>query len=453
MNKRPFVLILSLMLVLTAYAQKTPPAVDKVIAVVGSSIVKQSELEKEYLQYVGSDMDVTANTRCNILEELMYQRLLLTQAKKDSLEVTEGQVDQEIERRMRYYLMQFGSEQKFMDFYGKSIEDFKSDIREDIKNLLLSQKMQSKITEGITVTPSEIKAYFNGIHPDSVPFINAEVEIAQIVKKPFVSQEAKMYAKEECARLRERALKGEDFAALAALYSDDQGSAQKGGFYDNIGRGQFMPEFEGVAFALKEKEISKVFETSFGYHFAQLMARRGDLIDVRHILKMPKTSSADLQKAKSFLDSIYQRVSNPKDSLSFSDAAGKLTDDEEGRGTGGKILNPQTGNSRFEMDELGQVDPTITFTINKMKVGEIAPPSPTRTRDNKEAYRILMLVSRSEPHKMNLKDDYQRIQAEALSGKQQRAVNAWIKKKLGGTYVRVADEYKNCKFEHGWMKP
>lgn len=432
-------------------AQKGQP-VDRVIAVVGNNIIKQSQLESEYLQYLNQEMDVNEQTRCRILEELLYQRLLLAQAKKDSLVVSDAQVDQEIERRMRYYMVQFGTEERFRQFYGKSVDDFKAEIRDEVKELLMAQRMQGKITEGLTVTPSEVKAYFNSIHPDSIPFINAEIELAQIVKKPFISPEAKREAKVRCEKLMQEVIAGADFASKAALYSDDPGSAKNGGKYENIQRGQFVPEFEAVTWALKEKEISKVFETNYGYHFVQLLERRGDIVDLRHILIAPKTSSLDLVRSRNFLDSIYNRLMNPSDSLNFTDAAGKYSDDEDTRNSGGMIVNPQTGNTRFEMDELGQLDPTLVFAIDKMKVGEITKPTSMTTRDGKPAYRILCLKTRTEPHKANLKDDYQRLQAAALAEKQQRVMKAWIKKKLEGTYVRIADDYKNCKFENSWVK-
>jgi len=422
--------------------------VEQIIAVVGTNIVLQSQLESQYQQYVNAQQPVNADTKCKIFDQILYEKLLLAQAQKDSIEITDAQVESELEKRLRYYITQFGSEEKFEKFYGKSISEFKADLKDDIKNLLLSQKMQSKITEGISVSPAEVKSYFESLPTDSVSFINEEVEIGEIVKKPFVSDAAKRDARSRIESLRDRVMKGEDFGTLAILYSEDPGSSKDGGVYKNIPRGQFVPEFDAVAFKLKEKEVSEVFETTYGYHFMQLIQRRGDVVDLRHILVTPKTTYVDLQKARVLLDSIYNLLS--KDSLKFSDAAGKYSDDDETKGTSGLMINPETGTPKFAMDEISQIDPTLVFSIDKMKVGEYLPPSLFTTRDGKQAYRVIYLKSRTEPHKANLKEDYQRLQAAAIAEKQKGIINKWIKKKTTTVYVKISDEYKNCKFEHNW---
>ena len=438
----------SLNLFTPLYSQSN--VVDKVVAVVGSGIVTKSQLESQYLQYAAhNDKANPEKAKCKLLEQLMFQKLLLAQAQKDSISVSDGQVEQELDRRLKYFISQFGSEQKFVDYYSKSVEDFKSEMRDDIKELLLSQKMQSKITEEITVTPSEVRNYFNLIPKDSLPFINEEVEIGQIIKKPPVTLEAKRLAKEKLQSYRDQIINGKDFAAFAALYSEDPGSANKGGEYDSLKRGVFVPEFEAVAFQLKVNEISPVFETTFGYHIIQLLARRGEEVDLRHILITPKFSFDDLQRAKSILDSLYRVIKH--DSLDFREAASRFSDDEEGRMSGGLVVNPMTGATRFEKADLGQFDPTLAFTIDRLKVKEVTEPSLTTTKDGKQAYRILYLKSRSEPHKANLKEDYQKIQAAALNEKQQKLLKNWVKKRLIGTFVHIDPEYANCKFYSKWL--
>lgn len=434
---------------LTIFAQSG--VIDKVIAVVGNSIVTKSQLESQYLQYASaSDKTDPQLIRCKLLEQLMFQRLLLTQAQKDSIVVTDAQVEQELDRRIRYFISQFGSEQKFTEFYGKSVEEFKSDLGSDIKDLLLAQKMQAKLTEDMAVTPSEIRSYYDKIPKDSLPFINEEVEIGQIIKKPPVSPEAKKEAKDRVQALRDRIVnKGEDFAVLAALYSEDPGSAVRGGRYDTLRRGAFVPEFEAAAFSLKLNEVSPVFETSYGYHIVELLDKRGEEISVRHILIAPKSSPNDLVKAGTILDSIYTVIM--RDSISFREAASRFSDDEESRQNGGLVTNPINGLTKFEKADLGQFDPTLAFTIDRMKPGEITKPSITTTRDGKQVYRILNLKSRSEPHAANLKDDYQKIQTAALNEKHQKAVTSWIRKHLAGTYIRIDDEYKGCKFDINWL--
>jgi len=448
-NTKHISLIFAL-LTLSLFVTAQHNTIDKVVAVVGNGIVTKSQVESQYLQYVTQgEKTPPAIIRCKIVEQLLFKQLLLAQAQKDSVRVTDAQVDQELERRIRYFTNQFGSEQKFMEFYGKSIDEFKDDLRDDIQDLLVSQKMQSKITEGITVTPSEIRSYYEKIPKDSLPFINEEVEIGQIIKKPVVSDAAKLEAKQRLQKLKDRIDKGEDFAVLAALYSEDPGSASRGGRYDSLKRGAFVPEFEAIAFALQPNEVSGVFETTYGYHIVEQLAKRGEEVDVRHILLMPKSTPEDLVKAGNVLDSIYKVIK--RDSITFREAASRYSDDEESRQNGGLISNPQTGVTRFEKADLGQLDPTLAFTIDRMKVGDITKPGVTTGKDGKQSYRILYLRSRSEPHIANLKDDYQKIQAAALDKKNEESVNSWINKHLSGMYVRIDDEYKNCKFDINWL--
>ncbi len=428
----------------------TDKVIDRIVAVVGTNPILQSELETQYQQMISQQEAVDANTHCKLLEELLYQKLLLAQAQKDSLNVTEAQIEQEMDRRIKYYIQQFGSEEKFVAFYGKSVEDFKGDLKDNIRDLLLAQQMQSKITGDITVTPNDVKTYFSGIEVDSIPFINSEVEVGQIVKKPAITPEAKKEAKDKIKGIRDRIMKGESsFSAMAALYSQDPGSASKGGLYEHIPRGQFVPEWDAMAFKMKPNEISEVFETIYGYFIVQLIERRGDEVDARSLLITPKEDISDLLKAKQALDTIYTKLS--KDTILFSDAAAKYSDDEESKNSGGLIMNPFNGSTRFQMDEIGQMDQTVAFAIDKLKVGEMTKPMPMTTHDGKQAYRILYLKKRTSPHKANLVDDYQKIQASALSVKQQDAINSWIKKKVAGTYVHLADDFKNCTFNNKWI--
>ncbi len=424
--------------------------IDRVIAVVGKNIILQSELDAKYTQMVKSNEFVNADSKCFLLEDLLYQKILVAQAEKDSVDISDTQVEQELDDRLNYSISQYGTKESFEAFYGKTTEQFKDEIRDDVRNLLMAKNIQSKITGDLKVTPQEVKTYFNKIHPDSVPFINAEVEIGQILKKPAVSSQAKKEAKDRLEVIRQRILKGESFTSMAVLYSEDPGSATKGGEYKNLQRGTFVPEFEAVAYSLNKGDVSEIFETSFGYHFLQLMDKRGDIIDVRHILMSPKVDLVDLQKSKTVLDSVYALLK--KDSISFAEAAVKYSDDEESKNSGGLIVNPQTGSTRFDMNEIGQFDPTIVFTIDKMKIGEYTKPALTQGRDSKQAYRIVYLKNRTEPHKANLKEDYQRIQQAALNEKQQKVIADWIKKKVNTIYLKIDDDFKSCHFRNKWVK-
>jgi peptidyl-prolyl cis-trans isomerase SurA len=423
--------------------------IDKIVAVVGTNPILKSELEAQYQQMLAQQEPVDENTRCKLLEDLLFQKLLLAQAQKDSLEVTDAQVEQELDRRMRYYLQQFGSEEKFKDFYGKSSEDYKADLKDNVRDLLLAQQMQGKIVNDITVTPSEIKTYFNNIPADSVPLINAEVEVGQIVKKPIVRPEAKKAAKEFIESLRQRILKGESFATLAALYSKDPGSANKGGMYEKVERGQFVPEWDAWAFRLKPGEVSEVFESVYGYFIIQLVERRGEEVSARSLLYFPDVEPADLLTAKLSLDTVFTKLNT--DTITFSDAAARYSEDEDSKNNGGLMVNPFNGSTLFAMDEIGQFDQNVAFAIDKLKVGEYTKPMPFSTREGKQAYRILYLKKRTEPHRANLTDDYQKIQSATLNKKQMDVTQAWIKKKLADNFVHIADDYKSCNFSNKWI--
>ncbi len=451
-NNKIVITLFTFLCTIAAHAQenKKDMVIDRVTAVVGGNIILQSEIEAQYQQLQITQEPVTENSYCKILEDLLYQKLLLAQAQKDSLNVTEAQIEQEQDRRINYFIQQFGSEEAFVAFYGKSVDDFKSDLKDNVRDLLLAQQMQSKITTDITVTPNEVKTYYANILPDSIPFINVEIEVGQLVKKPKITPEAKKEAKEKITDIRNRIVKGQSsFSAMAALYSQDPGSASKGGLYEGIQRGQFVPEWDSWAFRMKPDEISEVFETVYGFFIIQLIQRRGDIVDARSLLIAPKIEANDLLNAKLALDSIYEKLMT--DTIPFATAAAKYSDDEDSKNSGGLILNPFTGASRFQMDEIGQMDQSIAFAIDKLKVGEMTKPMPFVTRDGKQAYHILYLKTRTTPHKMNLTDDYQKIQALALAKKQQDAIQTWVKKKVVNTFVQINSEYKNCTFNNKWI--
>jgi len=428
----------------------TETVIDRVVGIVGGNIILQSEIEAQYQQMTSEHEQLGENGKCKVFEDLLFQKLLLAQAQNDSLTVTDAQVEQEQDRRINYFIQQFGSEERFVEFYGKSVDDFKADLKDNVRDLLLAQQMQGKITADVSVTPNEVKLFFEKIPEDSIQFINTEVEVGQIVRKPAVTPEAKKVAKDKIIAIRERIVKGEsNFSAMAALYSQDPGSASKGGLYEGIQRGQFVPEWDAWAFKMKPNEISEVFETVYGYFIVQLIQRRGDVVDARSILIAPKIEATDLLNAKMALDTIYDKIAN-NDSLIFANAAAKYSNDEDTKNSGGLILNPYTGSSRFQMDEIGQMDQNIAFSIDKLKVGEMTKPMPFATHDGKQAYRILYLKTRTSPHKLNLKDDYQKVQAMTLQKKQQEIIKDWVKKKVSNTYVRITDDYKTCSFNNKW---
>ncbi len=443
-----FTLILFLLGALQTSAQQEQ-ILDRIIAVVGNNPILQSELESQIMQANAEDSG-TVNLRCKLFEELLYQKLLVAQAKKDSLDVSDAQVDQELDRRVSYYIRQFGSEERFVAFYGKTVEDYKTELRDNIRDILLAQQMQHKVSGDITTTPNEVKTYFNAIPEDSVPFVSVEVEVGQIIKNPQPSAEAKKEARQKIEDIRNRIVKGtSSFATMAALYSEDPGSANKGGLYEHVQRGQFVPEWEAWAFKLKPNEVSDVFESVYGYFVIQLIQRRGNEVDARSLLIAPKVDMMSVLVAKQTLDTVYNLLS--KDSIKFADATIKYSDDGETKHNGGLIVNPFTGSTRFKMEELGQMEQSVAFAMEKLQVGEFTHPMPMTSHDGKQAYRILYLKSRTQPHRANLTDDYQAIQAEALAKKKQAAIQQWVRKKAADTYVRIADDYKNCSFNNKWI--
>ncbi len=445
-------ILCSIFFIATLTINAQPQVADKVVAVMGGKIILQSDVQSQYMEYVAENA-ATPETKCKVLEDLLYQKLLLLQAEKDStLTVSDAQVEAELEKRLNYYVNQFGSKDKFEAFYGKTIQQFKDELRGDVKDILLAQQMRGKVTEGITVSPEEVRKYFEAIPADSIPFINSQVEIAEVVKMPIISDEEKNVAKQKIEQLHARVLKGESIGNLAILYSDDPGSAKNGGLYKGVKRGEFVPEFEKRAYSLNDGEISEVFETQYGFHFMQVVHRHGDLVDIRHILITPKVTEEDMAQAKRALDSIYKAVT--RDSLSFSEAAARFSDDKNTKYSGGVIINPQTGLTRWDMDQLGQIDPTISFTINTMKIGDVSAPVFYNTPDAKQAYRIIKLNNITKPHKANLVDDYQQIQAAALAKKESRTISEWINHKLReGIYVKIDADYQSCHFQNNWLNP
>lgn len=415
--------VLALIIIMTIFStnisaqdQEAPKGViiDEVIATVGGNIVQYSELEAQYLQYTMQE-GVPADPqkmKCDMLENMIYQKLLLNQAELDSVEVTDGQVESELDRRLRYYISLLGSKEKFEEFYQKSVVEFKEELREQVREMMLVENVQQSITTDVKITPTEIRQFYKDIPEDSIPFINSEVRLAQIVKLPPVNDEEIERVKNKLQEIRYRVLNGENFATLAILYSEDPGSSKQGGELGLFGRGEMYPEFEAAAFSLKEKnEVSDIIKTDAGFHILQLIERRGEYVNVRHILLRPKVSPLDLAKAKVELDSIANLIEEGK--FTFDEAVQEFSEDPS-KNNGGLVLNPMTNTSLFESDQL---DPKVFFVIDKLEVGEISAPVQFQTQEGKDAYRILYVKDRTEPHKANLKQDYDKIQEWALEKK------------------------------------
>lgn len=419
--------------------------IDKIVAVLGEGIILNSDIDGQYTQYMAQGYKDDGNLRCQILEGLLTQKMLQNQAVVDSLEISEQQVEDELNRRIKYFISQIGSAEKLEQFIGKSILEFKAELREDVRAVIQAQNMQQEITRKVSVTPNEIKKFYETIPKDSLPYFNKEVQVGVITRKPAISAKSKQEAKDKLEALRARVAKGEDFATLAILYSQD-GSAKSGGELGFVGRGELVKAFESVAFKLRPGELSSIVETEFGFHIVQLIERRGEQVNVRHILIKPTLDYTELLNAKKLLDSVYNLIITGK--MTFMDAAQKFSDDEATKNNSGLMLNPQDGSTRIPTD---QIDPSIYFQIESMKVGEVAPPSQYKTNTGESAYRIVNFVSKTEPHQANLVDDYQKIQQAALQSKQSKVMEEWFSKKRKQTYVRINTEFHDCEKLKPWI--
>lgn len=415
---------------------------DQVVAVVGKEVILKSDIETQYLQFrmQGYIEGSSQNIKCDILRDLIFQKLLLNQAEIDSIVVGESQVEQEMDRRFRYFIQQFGSQEKLEEYYDKSVEDFKEEMREVVRNQLLQQNVQAEIVKNVTITPKEVKAFYKEIPADSLPLINSEYFVAELVKEPEITEAEKLSVKERLLNLRTRILKGESFATLAILYSEDPGSAKKGGELGMYGRGELYPEFEDAAFTLKEGEISGIVETEAGFHIIQMIEKQKDFVNVRHILLRPKISPMQIEETVTYLDSIYTLI---KDSTYKFDIAVRMFSDKPNKISGGLLINPNSGNNSFQAEEL---DPKVFYTIDKLKIGEVSKPVSYTTEENKDAYRLLQLVDKTQPHRANIEQDYDKIYMIAMNKKHQEELDRWVVEHAKKAYIRIVDNYSECSF-------
>ena len=421
--------------------------VDDIVAVVGNNIILKSDLEQQILQYQAQGLEVDSLMRIQVLEDLLFQKLMLHKAALDSVEVTESDVVNEIDSRLKTFISQLGSEDQLEEYFDKKIYEIKEEMYYPIENSLIIQRVRSEITSSVNVTPKEVKNYFLNFNPDSLPIVNATFEVAHILKYPPASASAIKETQSKLEKLKERVLKGESFATLAILYSEDPGSSRNGGLYNSIKRGMFVKEFEAVMFSLQDDEISNVFETEYGYHIVMMEEHRGDEVDIRHILMSPKISAIDLNNAKDIL--ISTRDSILDDMLSFEDATIRYSDDEMTKFNGGKLINLNTGSSKFELHEL---ESPIQLVIEQLEVNEISEPNYVKLDNGKEAFRLFKLLSKTDAHQVNFKDDYKMIRDMALETKKDETISEWINSSLLKTYVRINEKYKELNFQYNWLK-
>ena len=421
--------------------------IDKVVATVGGELVLLSEVEEQRALMASQQSNLPDDIRCSIMDQIMANKLLLNQSKLDSIMVTDEEVEVQLDARIERILGFMNNDvSQFEEYYGQSINEVKAQFREDLKNQLLVDRMRGNIMASVTVTPSEVKTFFNSIPQDSLPYFNAEVEIGEIVYKPKVNKEERERAVSLLEELRERIVDGgESFAELAGKYSDD-GSARAGGDLGWAKRGRYVPEFEAAAFRLEKDEISPVIESEFGFHIIQMLERRGNSIRVRHILIKPDITEADLELARNRLDSVRHLVMD--DSMSFSMAVKRFgNEDQQSYNNDGRMVNPATGNTFFE---IGDLDPDIYFTVDTMDVGEISAPFMFRDPTGERYFRVVQLQSRSSPHKADLRKDYSKIQMAAIEAKKSEFISDWVSDKVGATYIDIDPMFNGCLVLRKW---
>ena len=448
MKKKSFIIIAALLCGCLLQAQNRQLA-DGIVAVVGQTIIKNSDIEQAYAQIrLRQGIDNAQLERCNLLESMLISKLLVHKGLIDSVEVTDDQVEEQVERYLKMAVQQAGGKDKLRDVFFASYDELHDQYFDLLHDRILSQKVEYQLTENLKVTPAEVLEYFSTFNVDSLPEIPTQYEVSEIVIQPTISEEERDRVRGELAELRERILKGEKFSMLAKLYSQDPGSAAKGGELGFFGRGQMVSEFETAAFALKPGEVSPIIETQYGFHIIQLIERRGNTVNARHILMQPRTSSDDLLKARIMLDSLGQEIRQGK--ISFEDAAKKYSDGVS-KSQGGAVINQMTGNSRFDKETFGQFYPGIGIVA--MEEGEVSNATPITTEDNKSAYCIVKVTKKIPAHKANLTDDYDRISNAALEASKAKKIIEWSNRMVKTTYIRISDDYKDCpNFKVNWPR-
>lgn len=424
--------------------------IDEVVWVVGDQAILKSDVEAERIraQYEGQKWD--GDPYCVIPEQMAIQKLYLHQATIDSIEVTEAEVMRRVEQQMNWYIQQIGSKEKMEEYFNKNSSQIREQLHDNIKDGLIVQEMQQKLVGDIKLTPADVRRYFKNIPQDSLPYIPTQVEVQIITMQPRIPQEEIDRVKNELRDYTERINSGSStFSTLALLYSEDTGSARQGGELGFMGRGQLVPEFANVAFNLTDaKKVSKIVESEYGFHIIQLIEKRGDRVNVRHILKKPRVADEDMQACILKLDSLADDIRHEK--FSFDEAATYVSSDKDTRNNHGLLPNQETGTSKFEMKDLPQ---EIAKAVEHMKVGEISDAFQMINSKGKEVCVIVKLRNRIEGHKATITEDYQRLKEIVLEKRREEKLDKWIRDKQQKTFVRINPEWIRCDFKYpGWIK-
>lgn len=431
----------------TALAQ--PTVIDKIVAQVGDNVVLLSDVQAQKVQAIQSGVTPDKSMDCQIIEDMMYQYLLLNQAKLDSIEISDEQVDAEMENRLRMIENTIGGREKMEAFYGKTVTQIKEEFRPVIKDQLLSREMEHNLTSEISVTPREVEKFYKGLPFDSIPLINAQMSFQQIVIYPEITDEDKKRAFDQLQEIRNDIIRnGKSFATQARIHSMDPGSASEGGTITAT-RGMMVPQFEAAVFDLGPGDVSDVFETEYGYHIVKLNERKGDNYICQHILIIPEYTNDELEAAAYRMDSCYNRLINRE--ITWDQAVLEYSNDEATMQNRGIITNPITGEQLWDIEDLNQVDQQIYLLTDNMEKGDVSQPNIYyNIFDRKQGIRIVRLMDRTTPHRANLEDDYTLIKRAAENQKKQQVIENWAKAHIGKVYVRIDEEYKTCEYRFNW---
>jgi len=418
---------------------------DGIFAHIGDDVIFYSDIDNQIFQYETQGLNISHSVlRNQVIEELFLQKIMLHFASIDSVVIDDSEIENTINQRIDFFKNQLGTQEKVEEYFQKSITELRLELNPVIKNQLLIQKMQYEITKDVDVSPLEVSNFYNNLSTDSIPVIESQYQIAQILKTPIAAQASVEETLSKLEDLRNRILQGADFATMAILYSEDPGSSRNGGAYFNVKKGFFVKEFEAVSFSLGVGEISEIFETEFGYHIVELIDRRGNEVDVRHILMTPKISNIDMRSTKEFLANLKINLLNGE--VDFLDAVKEFSTDQETRYNGGLLINPNTNNSFFSISELEKIDPVLFNELNSLSIGEMTDPIYIKLSTGKEAYRIIKLVSKKDEHIANLKDDYSFLKNYCFNVKKEKVLNEWYSSKITDIYISSKENLEQYSF-------
>ena len=425
----------------SAHAQlREGQVVDEIVAVVGSRIVLHSDLKVQARELASQLRQLDPKARgCELLRNNIKNKMMLAKAAQDSLTVSEDQINGELDRRIQYFVQQFGSERRLEKFYEKSITEIRDEMRPLIEDQLLTQQVEQGIFDDLHISPSDVRAYYRSVPRDSLPLLNTQVQLRQILRYPKPTQEARQAAIDRLKSLRQRISEGGNFETLAILYSEDEGSAARGGEIGYQARSSLAPEYAAAAFKLDQDSLSDVVQTKFGFHLIQLLARRGESVNTRHILIKPELDAMARQNSRGVLDSVRNLIL--QDTLTFEEAARTFSEDKESRNNGGLVTSQKRNSTTIEVDDL---DPALFLTIDSMEVGQISTPVPTKTQDGRTAYRIVRLEKRIEPHRANLKQDYPLLKRAAQNARKEKIIDEWMREQAQRFYLKIDSPYQSC---------